>query len=73
MNFVQFNMTPAQAALHSFIGEYIARKGYAPSYAEMAAHLGVVSKSNIHRLILGLEERGRIARIPARKRCIVVL
>jgi len=42
------------------------------SYEEMAAALGVVSKSNIHRLVDGLEERGHIRRIPHRARQITV-
>ena len=43
-----------------------------PSYEEMAKALGVASKSNVHRLIEGLEERGYVHRIPNRARQLTV-
>lgn len=41
-----------------------------PSYDEMKAHLGLASKSGIHRLITGLEQRGAIVRIPGHARAL---
>lgn len=43
-----------------------------PSYSEMAAALGLKSKSGVHRLVLGLEERGAIFRQANRARTIRV-
>ena len=63
-------MTPRQAELLSFLRE---RAGdVPPSFAEMCAHLGTRSKSVVHRLIIGLEERGEIDRLPNRARAIRV-
>lgn len=44
-----------------------------PSYTEMQDALGLASKSVIHRLITGLEERGYVRRIPDRVRAIEVV
>lgn len=42
----------------------------APSFAEMRDAVGLTSKSGIHRLVTGLEERGFIRRVPDRARAI---
>ena len=44
-----------------------------PSFDEMKDALGLRSKSGIHRLISGLEERGFIRRLPHRARALEVL
>lgn len=44
--------------------------GVAPSYAELQAHLGLTSKSNVHRLIEGLVLRRHIRRIPGHARSL---
>jgi len=43
-----------------------------PSYAEMADHLGLKSKSGVARLIRGLEERGRVGRTGTARGLIVI-
>lgn len=68
-----FSLTAKQAQCLAFLTDRIEATGIAPSYAEMQAHLGLTSKSGVHRLIAALEERGRIRRIPNRARCIEVL
>jgi repressor LexA len=47
--------------------------GEMPSYKEMCAHCGLFSKSGVHRLLVALEERGHIRRIPNRARAIELL
>jgi len=49
------------------------RDGVAPSFAEMMAGLGLASKSGVHRLISGLEDKGYIRRLRGRERAIDVL
>ena len=49
------------------------RAGVAPSFAEMMAGLGLASKSGVHRLISGLEDKGYIRRLRGRERAIDVL
>ena len=44
-----------------------------PSYQELCSMLDLKSKSGVHRLITGLEERGYIRRLPNRARALEVL
>src|SRR4051794_26528299 len=67
-------LTPKQAKLFAFIKAYFAESGgISPSYDEMMGHMGVVSKSGVHRLVTALEERQLIRRIPHRVRSIEVI
>lgn len=63
-------MTAEQSRLLAFLGAYIAEKGYSPSYEEMAEHLNVVSKANIHRIVSALEKLGKVRRIPHTARSV---
>lgn len=63
-------LTPAQSDLLRFLVARGPKK--CPSYDEMAVYMGTV-KSAVHRLILALEERGYIRRLPGRARAIEVL
>lgn len=65
-------LTRKQSELLSFIERYIAEKGYAPSFEEMKVAARLRSKSGIHRLITGLEERGYIRRLHFKDRAIEV-
>jgi repressor LexA len=47
--------------------------GQCPSYKEIADRIGFNSNSNVHRVIIALEERGFIRRIPHRARAIEVI
>jgi len=51
-------MTPKQKLVLDFIQTFFKVKGYAPSYAEIAAALDMKAKSNIHRIIHRLKEHG---------------
>ncbi len=66
-------LTRKQHQLLSYLQKYLADHGVSPSFDEMRDALGLKSKSGIHRLITGLEERGFIRRLPHRARAIEVL
>jgi len=67
-------LTPTQAKCLQFIADYQAgHGGIAPSYDEIGAHMGIVSKSGVTRLIDQLEMHGRIARVPNRSRAITII
>src|SRR5262249_15722937 len=56
-----------------FIHERLKESGVPPSFDEMKDALFLRSKSGIHRLIIALEERGFIRRLPNRARALEVL
>ena len=66
-------LTKKQHDLLEFINNHLKSKGVSPSFDEMKDALGLKSKSGIHRLITGLEERGFIRRLPHRARALEVL
>lgn len=66
-------LTKKQHELLMFINERLGQSGVSPSFDEMKDALGLKSKSGIHRLITGLEERGFIRRLPHRARALEVL
>lgn len=66
-------LTPKQLACFQAIKSYTARNGYAPTYEELADTLGLKSKSGVSRLVLGLEARGKLRRIPNRARAFEVI
>ena len=66
-------LTRKQHELLLFIHDHLRQNGVSPSFDEMKDALGLRSKSGIHRLITGLEERGFIRRLPHRARALEVL
>ena len=66
-------LTKKQYQLLMFIDERLRASGVSPSFDEMKDALGLKSKSGIHRLISGLEERGFIRRLPHRARALEVM
>jgi len=66
-------LTRKQHELLMFINQRLAATGVAPSFDEMKDALNLRSKSGIHRLISGLEERGFIRRLPHRARALEVI
>ncbi len=66
-------LTKKQNDLLRFIHERLKESGVPPSFDEMKDALDLRSKSGIHRLILALEERGFIRRLPNRARALEVL
>jgi SOS-response transcriptional repressor LexA len=57
-------LTKKQHELLLFIHGHLQKNGVSPSFDEMKDALALKSKSGIHRLITGLEERGFIRRLP---------
>ena len=66
-------LTRKQIELLRFINERLHETGVPPSFDEMKDALELKSKSGIHRLILALEERGFIRRLPNRARALEVI
>ncbi|MBS0959853.1 MULTISPECIES: transcriptional repressor LexA [Acetobacter] len=66
-------LTRKQYALLQFIDSYLKKTGFSPSFDEMKTAMGLRSKSGIHRLISGLEERGFLKRHHHRARALEVL
>ncbi len=66
-------LTRKQKELLLLIRDKMTGEGVTPSFDEMKEALGLRSKSGIHRLITGLEERGFIRRLPHRARALEIL
>jgi len=66
-------LTRKQHELLCFIQQHFKTHGYAPSYDEMKAALGLQSKSGVHRLVRALKERGFISHMANRARAIELL
>ena len=66
-------LTKKQLSLLKFIDENTIKNGISPSFDEMKEALNLKSKSGIHRLIMALEERGFIRRLPHRARALEVI
>src|SRR5574344_1708171 len=66
-------LTRKQKELLLLIRDRMAVDGVPPSFDEMKISLGLKSKSGIHRLITGLEERGFIKRLPHRARALEIV
>ena len=66
-------LTRKQYELLLFINRRLAEGGVSPSFEEMKDALSLKSKSGIHRLISGLEERGFIRRLAHRARALEVV
>jgi repressor LexA len=66
-------LTKKQHELLMFINQRLNATGVSPSFDEMKDALNLRSKSGIHRLISGLEERGFIRRLAHRARALEVI
>src|SRR5262245_62575725 len=66
-------LTTKQKELLAFIHARLQETGVPPSFEEMKEALDLQSKSGVHRLIMALEERGFIRRLPHRARAIEVI
>jgi repressor LexA len=66
-------LTRKQLELLLFINERLKEEGVPPSFEEMKGALNLQSKSGVHRLIVALEERGFLKRMPNRARALEVL
>jgi repressor LexA len=66
-------LTRKQRELLLYINQRLNATGVSPSFDEMKDALALKSKSGIHRLVSGLEERGFIRRLPHRARALEVI
>jgi len=66
-------LTKQQLNLLIFLDQYMGEHRIAPTFDEMKSAMDLKSKSGIHRLISGLEERGFIKRHENRARSIEIL
>ena len=66
-------LTTKQKELLVFINARLQETGVPPSFDEMKEALDLQSKSGVHRLIMALEERGFIRRLPHRARAIEII
>jgi repressor LexA len=66
-------LTRKQHELLLYINKRLSEDGVSPSFEEMKEALNLRSKSGIHRLISGLEERGFIRRLAHRARALEVV
>ena len=66
-------LTRKQHELLVFIDHHLRTTGFSPSFEEMKDALNLRSKSGIHRLISGLEERGFLRRHHHRARALEVV
>ena len=66
-------LTRKQLELLLFINERLKEEGVPPSFEEMKEALNIQSKSGVHRLIVALEERGFLKRMPNRARALEVI
>ncbi|KAA8389478.1 transcriptional repressor LexA [Acetobacter tropicalis] len=66
-------LTRKQHKLLLFIDAHLKQTGFSPSFDEMKEAMGLRSKSGIHRLISGLEERGFLRRHHHRARALEVI
>ena len=66
-------LTKKQRELLVYINQRLTATGISPSFDEMKDALSLKSKSGIHRLVSGLEERGFIRRLPHRARALEVV
>ena len=66
-------MTERQKMVLDFINLYIKMKGFPPSYMDIATGLKLRSKSNIHRLVHDLKNKGLLAVKPHMVRSLKVI
>lgn len=66
-------LTRRQSDLLSFIRATMSANGIPPTFDEMRDAVGQKSKSGVHRILVALEERGHIRRMPGRARAIELI
>lgn len=64
------SMTRRQAEALTFIRHFMTENGIAPTVEEIKHALQLRSKSGVHRILMGLQERGNITVRPCRARGI---
>lgn len=65
-------MTPQQRAAYDYIAGQIDKTGVSPNYREIAAAIGVKSKSRVFEIVKALVELGHIEQAPGRARSLAI-
>lgn len=66
-------LTGKQKRLLDFLRARLQHDGVSPSYDEIKSFLAVGSKNTVHRLVVQLESRGYLRRIPGHYRAIELI
>ena len=69
----KFGLTPTQAKCLAFIKDFLSRHPHSPSYRQISKATGMKAISQVNRVVLALEQRGHIARVPGMHRSVTVL
>lgn len=70
---MSLTLTAKQNSALAYIRRYQLDTGTAPSYEEIAAHLGLASRSGVSRVIHELTMRGALRKPAGRARCFELL
>src|SRR5689334_8899704 len=70
---VAMAITKRQREVYDFISEFVAAKGYSPSFEEIGEALGLSSLATVHKHISNLESKGLLKRDYNRSRSIDVV
>ncbi|MDD5556768.1 MAG: transcriptional repressor LexA [bacterium] len=63
-------LTRRQRQILDYLGDFIGRRGYAPSIEEIGRRFGLSSPATVHRHLVNLERKGAISRLWNRSRSI---
>ncbi|WP_029073551.1 LexA family protein [Kaistia adipata] len=66
-------LTRVQAKVLKAIEALIAKRGFSPSYDDIASATGLRSRGSVNRVIVALRERGFITFHPGRSRSIAIV
>jgi len=66
-------MTERQMEVLQYIEDFIAVKGFSPSYGDIATGLNLKSKANIHRIVHRLKDMGFLKLDPHKVRSVETL
>ena len=69
---MDYNYTPRQGQFLAFIYYYTKLNGESPSELDMARYFKITAPS-VHRMVVALEERSFITRVPGQSRLIRLL
>ena len=70
--FTRSNIDETIDLVYNFVTDYIDTKGYPPSVRDICVGVGIHSTSTIHGHLKRLNETGRIAYTPGKRRAITV-
>ena len=63
-------MTPRQSLCYKFVQKYWGEHGVAPTYNEIAEHMGVKNRSTVNRLVNSMVQRGLFEHEPKLARSV---